>query len=227
MKKVLLVLLAASFFAACKSSTTSPTDVIVRHVAAGDAFSYDDYVVDSVGGVLAGSRDTSVYSVDAVDLNYAGKTGVFRVVINSSKGGDPDTNYFAYDANGDFLMALTTAVRQLPLWVRVPTAGSATCITMSSDSVVGSKGTTVERDTMTLTGIGQESMSVQGQSLTVQKISADFRLSIATSKGTTQLEQTVHFYFAPTLGIFTRVSTDEGPLSDPSESRMIGYALAK
>ncbi len=226
MKQLLLVLVAACVFAACKSSTT-PTDTTTYHkVTLHDAFTFDNFSVDDAGGVIAGSRDTTVHMIDAVNLTMDGKTSVFRAIEVASNGVDFDTTYYSYESNNDLSMMVLSVSQEKNLWVKLPTASSGAFTTTFRDTTTDSKGDmSIENDTIIATSMGDETMSIAGTNHTVRKISLSFSMSVKSPSSSITFKQNGVGYYTPTFGYIARLTNEKSVFGPARDQRMIGHAV--
>ncbi len=223
MKQLCLVLFAAVFFAACSSSTT-PTEVTYNKVKLADAFSFDNYSLTSGGSIDASTRDTSVSYVDAINLTMNGKTGVFRVIDtpNGKSAADADTTYYAYESSNDLSMLLPNML-QSQIWIKLPVASNGSFTTIARDTVTDASGTSIEQDSIVATSMGDVSMNVEGETLTVRKVRMQATMVVKSDLSNFTMSVSMTGYYSPKLGFVTRLSSDPTLLTPATEKIMIGH----
>ncbi len=203
----LLSLLCLSFFSSCsKDNPTTPnTAQQFVKVKPGSTFTFDEYSTDSTNTMIPGSQITSVSTILRTDGAIAGKTGV--VVVENARAGALDTTYFTYETNNNVSVLGTSPSTGVPLWFTLPVGTGVKSIASSADSATELGLTTVARDTITVSLLGTESMTVKGASLSVKKVQLSFHV-VMTVNGLIFIDVTGDnlIYYAPTLGFIAKTS---------------------
>ncbi|MFZ1730477.1 MAG: hypothetical protein WBQ23_10355 [Bacteroidota bacterium] len=216
MNHLILSLTLLFFLASCseKDEPVTPTDpgTTYARMTAGSSFTFDRYETDSTGATLSGVITTVLDRVLQTDLAYQGKNGVCMIEDSSSSG--IDTMYIAYETNNDIAMEMQlTDVGLPPLWVKIPVASGGNAVSAVSTSVEISPGimATVS-DSITVSLVGTENMTVKGNSIAVKKMNMSMHI-LATSAGIPLMDMTVQYYiyYAPSLGFYSKIEIPARP----------------
>lgn len=174
---LLPLLLLPALIVGCSDSTSSNAPL---GPGQGSSYIYDTYMTDSVGQTVPGSNVTSTMTVDAVGITYNGKSNVHRFVSDQK-----DTTYMHYEPNGDVAiygslqgmqgnLPVQLPIRYEPGWILFP-FGSKTATALppiDTTIVVPFQGTDVAarvRGTGSVTPIGQEQVTVAGETISTEK----------------------------------------------------------
>ena len=224
MKHLLLPITLLPFLASCSKDdpvTPNPPSTTYVKVIAGSSFTYEKYETDSTGAKVAGTSETITETVLQTDMTRNGKSGVFMVVNNDPTG--PDTSYFAYESNNDISLELSFSQSELPpLWVKMPVASGGSVLSSNSVTVEHTPGfVSVLTDSVTVSQVGSQNITVKGSSIATTKMKMSMRL---TATGAIKYSFTVdtYVYYAPSLGYYVKMESAARP--DPAGGWIHGNA---
>ncbi|MFZ1730474.1 MAG: hypothetical protein WBQ23_10340 [Bacteroidota bacterium] len=199
-----------AFFSSCDMNDPALPSTEVVTVTTGSSFTYEEYYTDSTNAVIAASRHVSVSTVLRTDSVMAGKSGV--VVVANVTGSAQDTSFYAYESNNNFSVLGTSPSTGDPTWFTLPVGTGSQSISTAAGSITNMGITIVVHDTITISLVGTEIMTVQNTTLSVKNLRHLFHEVIAIN-GQRYLDVTVEnrIYYAPSLGMIAKSTTAPSP----------------
>ena len=231
LKHIASVLALLIVLASCSDKAVDPGTITVIQAKAGSTFTFDEYNTDTATGMpIAESRDTSVHTITRTGITFLGKSNVSEVSMLSST--DTSTVYFNYEANGDISFGYPGFSPASAIWVTYPISSKTSSTVTLIDTSYTFFGVTISaKTTLTSSYVGTESMTINGQSVSVIKIKMT-SLTKTTTAGIPREDTSVtYIYIAPSLGYLAKV--DQAPMTIPvlgtksegSYSALIRYTL--
>jgi hypothetical protein len=134
--------------------------------------------------------------------------------------------YIAYETNNDIALEMQLTDVGLPsLWVKIPVASGGSAVSATSATIEIYPGMmAVVSDSVTVSLVGTENMTVKGNSISVKKMNMNMHI-LATSAGIPLMDMTVQYYvyYAPSLGFYAKTESPARP--DPAGGWVNGERL--
>lgn len=168
----------------------------------GSSYTFKGYSVDSNNVKIQGTDQTIIWTVTDNNLSHNGKTGLVKIV-NGTKVG-----YMSYAANGDLIGTTGDAGGGMigSMWVTYPFGSKTTFTYPALDSVIVQGGEQSRvRFSGTVTYLGEEDVTVNGQTVRAQKVLDKYTQS--TEKDgvpTVTVEAENTLWYSPTVGYFVK-----------------------
>ncbi len=181
----------------------------------GSSYMYENYMTDSTGAEIPGSRMTSTMTVAETGMNYMGRDNVHRMVASTG-----ETTYLRYENNGDVSlygslsslagnMADQIPISYDPGWITFPVASGTPGTLPPIDTSItlpynGLPITAVVKGNGTVTSIGSEEVTVGSEKLTAQR--AVVRMNINASVFlllSLNVTLTDTLWYSPKIGLIT------------------------
>jgi len=216
--------------AACSSNTTTPTTVTVVQPKTGSTFTQEEFRTDTTTGApIPSTRETFTYTLSRTGISFFGKSNVSE--LTNVEPTDTSTIYFNYESNGDVSMFVHTSETDGE-WLLLPISSKTTSTVTVMDTTIDVFGLQMKmKSTMTTSYAGTENFTVKGQAVSTMKIKNVILSSVSFAGGNTESTSEASFYFAPSLGYFTKMETpvfidpNTGEKAEGSVSILIDYNL--
>lgn len=203
-RSLFFAFMVALLLTSCTSDPSDPgTSFTFVKAKTGSTYTFDYFETDSVGTLLPGSRDTSVSVIVATGGTFGGKGNVS--IYDGNVGGPSDSGRFSCEANNDVSFPLRV-VKQGQTWITIPVSSGVTQTSDAADTFDVGSSTTIERQIVTATREGEETMVIKGQSIATVKIKLHLRwIVVQNGVETEETPRDLYMNWAPSLGFFTRL----------------------
>jgi len=204
----------------CTSDPTNPrTALQIIKPDLGDRFFMDQWITDSSGNEVGGSRRSVVDSVTGVNASFTGRDSLVRLLANRHD------LFISYQRDGDIAIPwyLTNDTAEVPRWLILP---AQTATTVSLPAVVENDGTVVTTHKVTAQYVGPDSATINGTVLSASKV----RITQTTDDQSGGIKITsinvVDFSFCADIGYFLAIEeifTDRGVKAGGLRRILTGY----
>ena len=203
--RLVVILSLATLLTSCSKDTpTSPTPDTFTKVKTGSIFTYESFSTDSLGTPIAGPRDTSTSTVLQTDGVIGGKTGV--IVVQNKRAGSIDTSYYANEMNNNVSLYGKSEFVSGARWSTFPFATGGATNSVGMDSTQSGGVITITRDSLLMSLIGSENISVQSKTIATKKGKLAMHV-VTTNDGAVSMNMFVDnmfYYYAPSLGFIVK-----------------------